>query len=118
MMIRGLARAIQPFKLRLQHDEVRSEPMSKLNHGDPEKEQLTLPGCVLTVLSTAVIFGTAIPIVLWRDSAGRPLPRFVALAAPLLIGGAFHGLGTVILWLFGLRVMITPSSEKSDWPEL
>jgi hypothetical protein len=92
--------------------------MSEPNPAGANKERLTAVGCVLTVLSLAVLFASAVPIVLWRDSAGRPLPRYVALASPLLIGAAFHGIGTAILWLFGLKVLTKPDTEKSDWPEL
>jgi hypothetical protein len=56
--------------------------MPESSLGEADKEQLTAAGCVLTVLSLAVLFATAVPIVLWRDSAGRPLPRYVALVSP------------------------------------
>jgi hypothetical protein len=91
--------------------------MAEANPGGADNEQLTGVGCVLTALSTAVIFASAVPIVMWRDSAGQPLPRNVAIAAPFLVGAAFHGIGTAILWLLGLRVMSKPDKEKSDWPE-
>jgi hypothetical protein len=92
--------------------------MSEPSLGGADKEQLTVAGCVLTVFSLAVLFASAVPIVLWRDSAGRPLPRYVALVSPLLIGAAFHGIGTAILWLLGLKVLTKPGTEKPDWPEL
>jgi hypothetical protein len=92
--------------------------MPESSLGEADKEQLTAAGCVLTVLSLAVLFATAVPIVLWRDSAGRPLPRYVALVSPLLIGAAFHGIGTAILWLLGQKVLTKPDTEKSDWPDL
>ncbi len=47
-----------------------------------DREKLTVDGCVLTALSLAVTFGSAVPIVMWRDSAGEPLPRIIALYAP------------------------------------
>jgi hypothetical protein len=89
---------------------------AKSEHADTEK--LTVAGCVLTALSFVVVVGTAIPIVLWRDDAGRPLPRLVAIYLPLLIGAAFHGIGTAILWLVGLRVLTRTEKGKTDWPEL
>jgi hypothetical protein len=92
--------------------------MAEPNTGGANKEHLTAVGCVLTVFSLVVLFASAVPIVLWRDSAGRPLPRYVALFSPLLIGAAFHGIGTAILWIFGLQVLTKPDSEKSDWPEV
>jgi hypothetical protein len=73
----------------------------------------TVVGCVLTLLTVALIFGLAIPIVQWRDPQTRePLPRTVAIFAPLLIGALFHGLGTIVLRCVGLRVF--SQSEKDD----
>jgi hypothetical protein len=77
-----------------------------------DKARLTGVGCVLTTLSFALIFGVAIPIITWRDSTGHPLPRTVAIACPVLIGAVFHGIGTVILRLFGLRVLSEPEKEE------
>jgi hypothetical protein len=76
--------------------------------GSPElidKSKLTGAGCILTLLSAAVIIGVAFPIMRWRHPAtGQPLPRFVAVVAPVLIGAAVHGIGTLLLKLIGLRV--------------
>jgi hypothetical protein len=91
--------------------------MSDSNSGGADKERLTGVGCVLTTLSLAVIFGTAVPIVMWRDFAQRPLPREVAIAAPLLIGAAFHGIGAAVLRLVGLKVLSKPEKDESAWPE-
>jgi hypothetical protein len=92
--------------------------MSKADAGGAENERLTPAGCVLAALSFAVTLVLAVPIVMWRDSDGRPLPRVVAICAPLLIGAVFHGIGTAILWVFGLKVLSKPEKEKSDWTEL
>jgi hypothetical protein len=92
--------------------------MPEPHDGRPDDERITAAGCVLTTLSLVVIFGSAIPIVHWRDSVGRALPRYVALASPLLVGAVFHGIGTAVLRLFGLRVLEKPDKEKQDWPEL
>jgi ABC-type spermidine/putrescine transport system permease subunit II len=75
---------------------------------DPETDdnaQLTTVGCILTLFSVAVIVAAAILIVRWRDpDTGRPLPRTIAIIAPILIGAIVHGIGSLSLRLLGLRV--------------
>jgi drug/metabolite transporter (DMT)-like permease len=92
--------------------------VSKSDPKPADEEKLTFVGCVLTVLSLAVILVSALPIVRWRDHAGRPLPRMVAVFAPVVLGATFHAVGTAILWLFGLKVLKKPEKDKLDWPEL
>jgi hypothetical protein len=92
--------------------------MSERKHDRAITEKLTVDGCVLTTLSFAVTMGSAVTIVLWRDANGHPLPRVIALISPLLIGAAFHGIGSAVLWLLGLPVMTKPEKKRSDWPEL
>lgn len=78
-----------------------------------DNAKLTGVGCVLTLLTVAVIFSVAVPIVRWRDAeTGRPLPRTVAILAPFLIGAVFNGLGIGLLRLLGLRIW--SKSEKDD----
>jgi hypothetical protein len=91
--------------------------MAEPNPAGANEERLTFVGCVLTTLSLAVTFGAAVPIVMWRDSTGRALPREIAIASPLLIGAAFHGIGSAILWLVGLRVLSRPEKERMDSSE-
>jgi hypothetical protein len=70
---------------------------------EDENVKLTAVGYVLTLLTTAVIFGVAIPIVRWRDPVTRePLPRIVAIIAPLLIGATVNGIASLLLKLVGL----------------
>jgi len=84
-----------------------------------DNAKLTGAGCVLTLLSVAVIFGLAVPIVRWRDAAtGQPLPREAAILAPVLIGAAFHGVGTFLLRLAGLRVWSKSETDESRSPEV
>jgi hypothetical protein len=79
---------------------------------DDDKAKLTAAGCVLTLLSVAVIFAVALPIIRWRDPAtGQPLPRFIAILSPVLIGGVVHGLGSLFLRLIGLRVWVKQESD-------
>jgi hypothetical protein len=86
--------------------------------GGADDEQLTVAGCVLTTLSVIVIFGSAMPVVFWRDSAGQPLPRAVAIATPVLIGAAFNAIGIGILRVFGLRVMSKKPGKKTSERDL
>jgi hypothetical protein len=76
---------------------------SSLKEGDNTK--LTGVGCVLTLLTVAIIFAVAIPVVRWRHPAtGQPLPRDVAIITPLLIGAAFNGIASLLLRVLGVRV--------------
>jgi hypothetical protein len=85
-----------------------------LERGGPadDKAKLTVVGCVLTLLSVAVMFGVALPIARWRDPAGQPLPRIVAILAPVVIGATFHGIWTVLLQLLGLRIWSKPDTDE------
>ena len=77
-----------------------------------DKAKLTGVGCVLTLLSFAVILGAALPIAHWRHPAtGQPLPRVVAILAPVLIGAAVHGIGSLFLKLIGIQVWSKRESE-------
>jgi hypothetical protein len=88
------------------HDLKRAGP------ADDDKTKLTRVGCVLTLLSLAVIFGVALPIVGWRDpETGQPLPRMVAIVAPVLIGAAVHGIGSFFLRMLGLPVWAKRESK-------
>lgn len=69
--------------------------------------KLTAAGCVLTLLSVAVICVVVLPIVRWRDpDTGRPLPRFIAIVSPIVMGAIVHGIGTFLLKLIGLPVWV------------
>jgi hypothetical protein len=68
-------------------------------------EKPTAVGCVLTLLTVAVIFGTALPIVQWRDpETGRALPRIITIFTPFLIAAVFHGICLGVLRLLGVPV--------------
>jgi hypothetical protein len=72
---------------------------------EDDNSRLTVVGYVLTLITVAIIFGVAIPIVRWRDPAtGRHLPRMIAIVSPLMIGAAFNGLATLLLRIIGLKV--------------
>jgi hypothetical protein len=76
--------------------------------------QLSGVGCVVTLLSLAVICGAAIPIVRWRDpDTGAPLPRDLAIIAPVLIGATFQGICALLLRLVGLRIWSKSEQDGS-----
>ena len=78
----------------------------------------TVAGYVLTLFSVAVIFGVAIPIVQWRDpTTHEPMPRIVAIALPFILGAAFHGIGTLLLRLMGLRIWSKSETDESSSPK-
>ena len=90
-------------------DENMPEPKPE----DDDKAKPTGVGCILTLLTVAVIFAVAIPIVRWRDPAtGQALPRFVAIFSPFLLGAAVHGIASVLLRCIGLQVWVR--QEKED----
>jgi hypothetical protein len=86
-----------------------TEPHSK----DEDKARPTMAGCVLMVLSLAVIVCVALPVVEWRDpNTGFALPRMVAVVLPILAGAAVYGIGTGILKLFGIPVLKHDGNEE------
>jgi hypothetical protein len=73
--------------------------------GIEDNRQLTGLGCVVTLLSVAVVFGVAVPIVRWRDPVtGQPMPRFVAIISPLLIGALTQGIVSLFLRFLGFQI--------------
>jgi hypothetical protein len=81
--------------------------MAETHDNNDNKEQATLAGCLLMIVCLGVIFGSALPVVRWRDPAtGQPLPREIAIALPVLAGALCFGIGTVILRLVGLPVLV------------
>jgi hypothetical protein len=88
------------------------------NPAGDDKAKLTGVGCVLTLLTVVVLCGVAIPVVQWRDpETGRPPPRAVAILTPFLIAAIFHGIGTLLLRLVGLRVWSKSDKDDAAFPE-
>jgi hypothetical protein len=82
---------------------------------DDDKSKLTLAGCVVPLLTVGVIFGVAIPVVMWRDPVtGRHLSRSIAILGPFLIGAAFFGIVSGLLRLVRIRLWAKPPDEKSE----
>jgi hypothetical protein len=66
------------------------------------------------LLTLAVILGVALPIVRWRHpETGQSLPSDAAIYAPLVVGAVFHGIGTGLLRLVGLRVWSKTDQDDS-----
>lgn len=82
---------------------------------DDDNSQPTFAGCVLLVLSVAVIGVVALALVTWRDpETGRPLPRMVAIIAPVLAGAICYGIGSGLLRMLGLAVLVKPKKESPE----
>jgi hypothetical protein len=91
--------------------------MAATQDEDDAKSQPTLAGCLLLALSVAVIVGLAVPLVRWRSpDSGRPLPRMVAILAPLLAGALCYGIGAAMLRILGLPVWARSRKDSSDRP--
>jgi hypothetical protein len=97
--------------------------MGRTHDEGDSNEQPTLAGCLLIALCVAVIFGSAVPIVRWRDPISRKsLPTELAIALPILAGGICYGIGSVICRLLGIPVVARrkqdapPTAEDADRP--
>jgi hypothetical protein len=82
-----------------------------------DKAKPTVAGCILTLLTLAVIFSVAIPVVRWRDPNGEPLPRNLAIILPILAGAVFFAIISGLLRLVGLRIWVGPGPDESPPPE-
>jgi hypothetical protein len=89
--------------------------MAATESRDGDTSRPTLAGCLLMVLSLAVIFGLAVPLVRWRHpETGQPLPRSVAIFVPVLAGALCYGIGSVILRLLGLPLSLQSQKDPPD----
>jgi hypothetical protein len=88
--------------------------MTKQNDDDASRH-LTGAGCLLVALSVAVILGSAVPIVTWRDpDTKQALPRTVAIAAPGTAGALCFSIGSLLLRILRLSVWSKPTKDLSD----
>jgi hypothetical protein len=90
--------------------------------GTPSEEndnsRPTVAGCLLMLVSLAVIGAVAIPVVTWRDPEdGQPMPKMVAILTPVLAGALCYGIGTAILKVLGLPVLVPSKKQSSERPE-
>jgi hypothetical protein len=78
----------------------------------------TVAGCLLLLLSLAVIGGAALLVVRWRDPvSGLPLPQEIAMVVPVLAGALCCAIGTGLLRVLGLSVLTKPKRQSSDRPK-
>jgi len=92
--------------------------MGELRPEDDKDSQATIAGCLLTIVSLAVIFGVALPVVTWRDpDTGRPMPKMVAIVVPVLAGALCHAIGAAILRILGVTILVNPKKETTDSSE-
>lgn len=69
-----------------------------------ELSRPTLAGFVLTLISVAVVFIVAYPVLRLRNpETGRPPPRIVVILIPVVAGALFQLVGTGLLRLVGLK---------------
>ena len=89
---------------------------SMAKHNDDNANgRLTGAGCLLVALSVAVILGSAVPIVTWRDpDTKQALPRTVAIAAPVIAGALCFSIGSLLLRILRLSVWSKPTKDLSD----
>jgi hypothetical protein len=93
-------------------------PSNEPPQDEKEKGQVTLSGCLLMVLSVAVIGGVALVLVRWRDpETGQPLPRMVAIFTPVIAGALVHAAGAAILKFIGLPIMVKPETDDAGRAE-
>ena len=89
--------------------------MANTQSEEDGNSEATLAGCLVMVLSLAVIVGVALPVVRWRDPAsGQPLPRMFSIAVPVLAGAVCCGIATGILKIFGVPVSRKTKRESAD----
>ena len=91
----------------------RGYSMPESNPRKEDKGRLTITGYIITFLSVIIIFGSALPIVQWRNpETGQPLPKLVAVVCPVLIGAVFHSVASAIFSLIGFPVLTQQITSK------
>jgi tetratricopeptide (TPR) repeat protein len=79
-----------------------------------DNSQMTVPGCLLMLLSLAVLSVVAVYLVTWRHPvSGAPLSRWVSIIVPLLAAALCYGGGTAILKFLGVAVDV---EQKEEFP--
>jgi hypothetical protein len=86
------------------------------SEGD-DNNQPTFAGCLLMLLSLAVIVAVALTLVRWQNpNSGETLPRDALLQIPGVAGAMFYAIGGGLLWMLGVRVLAKPMKESCDRP--
>jgi len=85
---------------------------------DDPRSKPTAAGFFLTLICVAVIFGSAVPILTWRDAdTGLPIPRSIAIAAPFLEAALCYAVGALVLKLLGIAITRKPTEPTDADPE-
>lgn len=85
--------------------------MTEHNDTGDENAKPTAVGCVVTLLSVAVVLGVAYPVVQWLHSLPIQLPHEAVVPAPLLLGAIFYGVVSEFLKLLGVRLWAKGKKE-------
>jgi hypothetical protein len=82
---------------------------------EDDKSEPTIAGCLLMVLSLAVIGTVAIPVVKFTRSFPSGKEITIAIACvPILAGALFYSIGAAILRIIGLSDVTKPKTESRD----
>jgi hypothetical protein len=86
------------------------------SEGD-DNNQPTFAGCLLMLLSLAVIVVVALTLVRWRDpNSGQTLPRDALIWIPVVAGALFYAIVGGLLRMLGVRALPKPMKEWCDRP--
>jgi hypothetical protein len=82
-----------------------------------DNNQITFAGCLLVLLSLAVIVAVALTLVQWRDpNSGEPLDRDVLVMTPVVAGALFCAIVGGLLRMLGVRVLAKSMKQSCDRP--
>jgi len=92
--------------------------MASSQQDDEKNLQPTLAGCLLTVLSLAVLGGLALLAVRWREpDSDEPLDKEIVVLLVILGWALFYGIGSAILTSLGLPIF-KPKKAQSGREDL
>jgi hypothetical protein len=87
--------------------------MAETQDKDEDNQEPTLAGCLLMVVSVALVLGSAVPIIRWcSPDSGEPMPQELAIA-PILLGSLCYGIGAAILRILGVPVLRLRNQKKN-----
>jgi hypothetical protein len=86
------------------------------SEGD-DNNQPTFVGCLLMLLSLAIIVAVALTLVRWRDpNSGEALPQDVLVVIPVLAGALFYAIVGGLLRMLGIHVLPKPMKRSCERP--